>query len=174
MIRPRPVSSQDWATNYTQDMLSKTTGGPEIQGPYARMGAANACDFDSIRKMQQDGVRTRENGTLHLTVAEAKAKGGGGSCQPDPSCIAAFLAAAEPFTYMHCSAPPISDLLRAVNSPRRALLDGLLVGMQWAIRMTCSASPHSRRWTTSWVSPKDPRPRRRRGSGAVISPAAPS
>ena len=40
------------------------------------------------------------------TVAEAKAKGGGGSCQPDPSCIAAFLAAAEPFTYMHCSAPP--------------------------------------------------------------------
>ena len=106
MIRPRPVSSQDWATNYTQDMLSKTTGGPEIQGPYARMGAANACDFDSIRKMQQDGVRTRENGTLHLTVAEAKAKGGGGSCQPDPSCIAAFLAAAEPFTYMHCSAPP--------------------------------------------------------------------
>ena len=68
MIRPRPVSSQDWATNYTQDMLSKTTGGPEIQGPYARMGAANACDFDSIRKMQQDGVRTRENGTLHLTV----------------------------------------------------------------------------------------------------------
>ena len=87
-------------------MLSKTTGGPEIQGPYARMGAANACDFDSIRKMQQDGVRTRENGTLHLTVAEAKAKGGGGSCQPDPSCIAAFLAAAEPFTYMHCSAPP--------------------------------------------------------------------
>ena len=97
---------QDWATNYTQDMLSKTTGGPEIQGPYARMGAANACDFDSIRKMQQDGVRTRENGTLHLTVAEAKAKGGGGSCQPDPSCIAAFLAAAEPFTYMHCSAPP--------------------------------------------------------------------
>ena len=92
-------------------MLSKTTGGPEIQGPYARMGAANACDFDSIRKMQQDGVRTRENGTLHLTVAEAKAKGGGGSCKPDPSCIAAFLAAAEPFTYMHCSAcPHLCDL----------------------------------------------------------------
>lgn len=38
-------------------------------------------------------------------MAEAKGKGGGGnhsSCKPDESCIAAFLAAVEPYTYMHC------------------------------------------------------------------------
>jgi hypothetical protein len=53
-------SWHDWATNYTQDMLSKTTGGPEIQGPYARMGAADACSFDSIREEQAHGqVRKR-------------------------------------------------------------------------------------------------------------------
>jgi hypothetical protein len=38
-----------WATNYTQDVLSKTTGGPVIQGPLARMGATtpsvNPCRF---------------------------------------------------------------------------------------------------------------------------------
>lgn len=109
-------SWHDWATNYTQDMLSRTTGGPEIQGPYARMGAADACDFDSIREMQANGQKTRENLTLHLTVAEAKSKGSHSSCKPDESCIAAFLAAAQPYTYMHCMGNT-DDLLGETTFP---------------------------------------------------------
>merc|ERR1719174_347607 len=43
-----------WATNYTQDLLSRTTGGPVIQGPLASMNTLNTivdpsyCHFDSI------------------------------------------------------------------------------------------------------------------------------
>ena len=33
---------QMWATNFTQDLLSKTTGGPVIQGPLAAMNNATA------------------------------------------------------------------------------------------------------------------------------------
>ena len=84
-------SWHDWATNYTQDILSKTTGGPVIQGPYARMGAADACDFDSIRDVQQHGFQAEEK-LLHLTVIEAKDNKKGGSCKPSPKCLAAFLA----------------------------------------------------------------------------------
>jgi len=97
-------SWHDWATNYTQDMLAKTTGGPVIQGPYARMGAADACSFDSIINEQKNGFRVAER-HLSLTVVEADPKNGrgeGNSCKPSESCIAAFLAAAEPYTYMHC------------------------------------------------------------------------
>lgn len=39
-----------WATNYTQDLLSRTTGGPVIAGPLANMG--EACTFDKIRSAQ--------------------------------------------------------------------------------------------------------------------------
>lgn len=95
-------SWHDWVTNYTQDMLAKTTGGPVIQGPYARMGAADACSFDSIIAEQTKGFQAEER-FLKLTVVEAKGKGrGSDSCRPSESCIAAFLAAAEPYTYMHC------------------------------------------------------------------------
>ena len=57
--------------------------------------------------------------TVHLTVNEA----GGGSCKPSPSCIAAYLAAAEPFTYLHCvhNEPqidrPYDDLLEQTTFP---------------------------------------------------------
>lgn len=97
-------SWHDWVTNYTQDMLAKTTGGPVIQGPYARMGAADACSFDSIIDVQNNGYQSVER-HLMLTVIEARGHGGKrkeNSCKPSENCIAAFLAAAEPFTYMHC------------------------------------------------------------------------
>ena len=88
-----------WATNYTQDLLSKTTGGPVIQGPLATMngvlpiGGKNAyaiayCDFKSIIKAQK---------TAGYSVIEAR-----GECKPTTACLAAYLAAAEPGTYMHC------------------------------------------------------------------------
>jgi hypothetical protein len=62
------------------------------------MGAADACSFDSIIAEQTKGYKAGER-VLHLTVVEAKGKG---SCKPSESCIAAYLAAAEPYTYMHC------------------------------------------------------------------------
>ena len=37
-----------WATNKSQDLLSKSTGGPVICGPLARYGQ-NMCDFDELR-----------------------------------------------------------------------------------------------------------------------------
>ena len=93
-------SWHDWVTNYTQDMLSKTTGGPVIQGPYARMGAANGCDFDSIIDVQTNGFQSAEERHLMLTVIEAD--GEHQACKPSEKCLAAFLAAAEPYTYLHC------------------------------------------------------------------------
>lgn len=41
-----------WATNQSQELLSKTTGGPVICGPLATYGH-NMCDFDGLRKLQQ-------------------------------------------------------------------------------------------------------------------------
>jgi hypothetical protein len=109
---------QMWATNFTQDLLSKTTGGPVIQGPLASMNNAiewqaqdgrngsgcqgqpvptepgtgcitdpNYCSFDGILAAQSSG----------MAVFEAR-----GPCIPKERCLAAFLAAAEPGTYMHC------------------------------------------------------------------------
>lgn len=96
-------SWHNWATNYTQDMLAKTTGGPVIQGPYARMGAADGCDFDDIVRVQNEGFVNNLNRTLRLTVIEAKGHGKqGNTCKPSESCLAAYLAAAEPYTYLHC------------------------------------------------------------------------
>ena len=104
-------SWHNWATNYTQDLLSKTTGGPVIQGPYSRMNTMNACDFDAVRAEQKDGFNNSDGVLQRLTVVEARATGGpdgpaqerrGGTCKPDESCLAAYLAAAEPYTYLHC------------------------------------------------------------------------
>lgn len=80
-------SWHNWGTNYTQDVLSKLTGGPEIQGPYAHMNKVDACSFDAIRQSQANGS---------IPVVEAK------GCHPSESCLAAYLAAAEPYTYLHC------------------------------------------------------------------------
>ena len=79
-----------WMTNYTQDLLSNVTGGPVIQGPLASMNQLgndtdpSACDFQAIRQAQS---------ASGMAVFEAR-----GSCIPSESCIAAFLAAAEPGT----------------------------------------------------------------------------
>jgi hypothetical protein len=41
-----------WATNKSQDLLSKTTGGPVICGPLAVYGH-DMCDFDGLRNAQE-------------------------------------------------------------------------------------------------------------------------
>jgi hypothetical protein len=118
-----------WATNFTQDLLSKTTGGPVIQGPLASMNNATEwsadhgagtgcqhqpvptpagtgcvddatyCSFDSILQAQASGQ----------TVFEAR-----GPCQPTEKCLAAYLAAAEEGTYIHCTHNG-DDLLNATS-----------------------------------------------------------
>eukprot|EP00040_Diaphanoeca_grandis_P003269 m.24433 g.24433 ORF g.24433 m.24433 type:complete len:425 (+) comp14608_c0_seq1:64-1338(+) len=75
-----------WSTNYSQDLLSKTTGGPVIAGPLANMGLS--CKFADLRQMQEQGP---------LTMIEANC-----GCQPKPEVLIQFLAAAEKYTYMHC------------------------------------------------------------------------
>lgn len=88
-----------WATNYTQDLLSRMTGGPVIQGPLASMNNATTwggnitdpsyCDFDGIREAQANSG---------MAVFEAR-----GPCVPNEHCLAAYLAAVERGTYMHCT-----------------------------------------------------------------------
>ena len=70
-----------WATNKSQDMLSKTTGGPVICGPLARYGT-EMCDFDQLRSLQES-----------LDVIEASRAN---TWPPTQDCLAAFLAAAQP------------------------------------------------------------------------------
>ena len=50
-----------WATNFTQDLLSKTTGGPVIQGPLASMNNATAwmANNGPGTGCQQQPVRAR-------------------------------------------------------------------------------------------------------------------
>jgi hypothetical protein len=101
-----------WATNYTQDLLSRTTGGPVIQGPLASMNNATSwggnitdpdyCDFDGIREAQASSG---------MAVFEAR-----GSCKITETCLAAYLAAAERGTYIHCVYSG-DDLLTATAFP---------------------------------------------------------
>ena len=92
-----------WVTNYTQDLLSKTTGGPVIQGPLGSMNNATwapghitdsmYCDFDSIRRAQSSQMG-REG-----AIFEAR-----GLCgNIKEHCLAAYLAAVEVGTYIHCT-----------------------------------------------------------------------
>ena len=75
-----------WSTNYTQDLLANTTGGPVIAGPLANMGIP--CTFDGIRNAQQ---------TSGLMMLEINC-----GCKPSKNNIAQFLAAAEEYNYVHC------------------------------------------------------------------------
>ena len=100
-----------WATNFTQDLLARTTGGPVIQGALASMNNATTwgghitdasfCSFDSIRQAQASG----------MAVFEAR-----GPCAPPEHCLAAYLAAAEEGTYVHCTHNG-DDILQATAFP---------------------------------------------------------
>lgn len=80
-------SWHNWVTNFTQDLLSKTTGGPVIQGPYAVMRGLDPCNFRLLRKAILNKA---------TPIIEAW------QCQPSRSCLAAYLAAVEPGIYLHC------------------------------------------------------------------------
>jgi len=77
-----------WGTNYSQELLARTTGGPVIAGPVANI--ITDCTFDGIRSAQKN-----------LSMVEAKCRGDGG-CSPSTNELVQYLAAAEKYTYLHC------------------------------------------------------------------------
>lgn len=87
-----------WLGNRTQDLLAKLPGrGPVIDGPYGSWAATfPACNYEKLRA----AVLAGQAGAAPF-VLEANH---GDVCAPDDSCIANFLAAAEPFTYLTCFA----------------------------------------------------------------------
>ena len=84
------------------------------------------CDFDSIRDAQSHSG---------MAVFEAR-----GPCSPDESCLAAYLAAAEPGTYIHCVHNG-DDLLNATSYPEMDYKLGAPHGTApWAAVSGCGAS----------------------------------
>ena len=77
--------------NKTQDFVARL-GGPVVDGPYSRW-AVPACDFEELR-----GVVERGRKGIGPYVIEASH----GACNPDDSCLAAFLMAAQEYTYLAC------------------------------------------------------------------------
>jgi hypothetical protein len=68
------------------------------------MGDVDACDFEAIRSVQKNGHNAGPKSSgpiLHVSVSTAKPHHKN-TCKPSESCLAAFLAAAEPYTYLHC------------------------------------------------------------------------
>jgi hypothetical protein len=88
-----------WLGNKTQDVLSRLQGkGPVIDGPYGSWGReAMACDYTTLRATVERGL----NGTGPFVLEANHAPG---ACEPNDSCLANFLAAAEPYTYLTCFA----------------------------------------------------------------------
>lgn len=87
-----------WLVNETQDVLARLPGrGPVVVGPWASWYPP-ACSYAALRPVVEAGLRG-----AGPFVLEAHG-GGGDSCSPDASCLANFLAAAEPFTYLACFA----------------------------------------------------------------------
>lgn len=76
--------------NTTQDRLA-TLGGPVVDGPYARWHVP-ACDFQGLRTAVAQG----QAGGQYVIEASEQA------CMPTMSCLAAFLCAAQEFTYLAC------------------------------------------------------------------------
>ena len=65
-------SWHQWSTNYTQQLLSESTGGPVISGPWAAMGSwAGSCSFDGIREAQATSGAAAL-GTRHLNSLNSR------------------------------------------------------------------------------------------------------
>jgi len=96
-----------WIVDHAQDMVA-ALGGPVINGPYARMYVP-ACDFEELRQAVEKG----QNGTGPFVIEANK-----GGCDPDESCLAAFLCAAAEYTYLTCLADePTYHKVPALSRP---------------------------------------------------------
>jgi len=85
-------AGHDLLLNHTQDVLSKLTGGPVLDGPYAALGG-NVCNFRDLRNK----VLAARQGHGPKIIYQC------GACNPSESCMAAFLCAADKYTYMSCT-----------------------------------------------------------------------
>jgi hypothetical protein len=87
-----------WLGNKTQDLLSRLPGkGPVVDGPYASWSAAfPACKYEPLRAAVLAGRAGAGPFVLEANHGDV--------CDPDDSCLANFLAAAEEFTYLACFA----------------------------------------------------------------------
>ena len=101
-----------WLVNHTQDLVA-ARGGPVVDGPWARWSVP-ACDFDKLRAVVQKG----KDGTGPYVIEASR-----GACNPDESCLAAFLCAAAEYTYLACFADaPTFDAHPALARPLGAPL----------------------------------------------------
>ena len=117
-------SWHDWSVNYTQELLSNTTGGPVVQGPFAEAefrAAGDACDFDAMRAFAEHGKPAPWGGLFVVQApaahGDAPDRRGHNSCKPDEVCMAAFLAAAKPYMYIYCQWDDGEDLLAETTFP---------------------------------------------------------
>ena len=85
-----------WGTEYIQDVLSKTTGGPVFCGTLAKMGGTDACSFRAVRNAH------RNKPAGFVIEAKPSQLARNSSCAASESCLAAYLAAVEPGIYLHC------------------------------------------------------------------------
>jgi len=147
-------ANHQWLVNKTQDILAPL-GGPAINGPYASY-RFDACHFDTIRRHVQAG----RNGSGPY-VLEPTWNGG---CNPDDSCLAAFLLAATEYTYLGCfddivEFPKYPNLARPLGPP----LSDAVLGPDnvWTRTFTFGATarwyPNLNRGTMQW-SRADPVP----------------
>ena len=88
-----------WLGNRTQDLLARLPGrGPVVDGPYASWaGNLPACNYSRLRLAVEAGLA----GSAPFVL---EANHNSRACAPDDSCLANFLAAAEPYTYLTCFA----------------------------------------------------------------------
>jgi hypothetical protein len=90
-----------WLGNKTQDMVANLPlpTGPVVDGPYSSWAATfPACDYTKLR----NAVLAGQAGDSPFILEANHGGAGSYSCNPDDSCIANFLAAAEKFTYLTC------------------------------------------------------------------------
>lgn len=95
---PKFNAGHEFLLNNTQDVLAKLTGGPVIDGPYGAWNGA-ACNF---RNMRKDVAKGQDGTGPFVLEFNRAANGRPDGCKPDESCLAAFLIAAEKYSYMSC------------------------------------------------------------------------
>ena len=113
-----------WSTNYTQDLLAKSTGGAVFQGPYAEAefrAAGDVCDFDAMREFALHGKSKSDVFIIQSPRARPITME---ACQPTEKCLAAFLAAAKPYMYIYCQWDKGEDLLNETTFPEMDYLLG--------------------------------------------------
>ena len=81
----------------TQDVLANLTGGPVIDGPYGSWNRP-ACNLN----VMQEAVEMGRNGTGPFVLEFNRINDTMTGCNPDESCLAAFLIAADQYSYMSC------------------------------------------------------------------------